>query len=241
MRCASDFPIDESPIRPDFAGKLLGYIRNANLETTLQNQNRPVNNMNMGDQNMLSNYGLPALTCWRQKRFLLAAFLTLVTVSTTASPVSIRSSSAQEPSSTDQLQPALNDEPPSSDTPAHAPEKSLQTVKGGRIALASSSAAQCLTCLFASPGANEAFISLPFNARVVNVWMSERTTTTQGQSSHVGAAVISTTSVQLSQSGASVRVQYHSNWDSTLPVIAMVFATSSVTGQTSGFLLDRRF
>src|SRR5262245_14423359 len=192
---------------------------------------------------MMSNYVRPALTCWRKKRFLLAVFLTLVMASTTASPVSVRPSSAQEPGSTDQALQTLNNELPSSGAPEYAPEISRQTIKEGDVVLASSSPVQggIIPYLTASPGANEAWISLPFPTKAISVWMSERTSSPYGQISHAGSAVISTTSVQLSQGRGSVRVRYHSNCGSTLPVIAMVIATSAVTGQTTGFLLDRRF
>lgn len=165
---------------------------------------------------MMSKYSQPALTSWLKKRFLRAAFLTLVMVSMTASPVCVMPSLAQEPRSTDQMQQTLNGELQSSGNPQDAPE-TVEVVKGG-IAAATFAFANTSFTFVARPGNNIIDISLPLGTRAVSVWITEGV----GGRSHIGNAVFSTSSVQLSQDGSKARVRYNLAYTRNLNAIAMV-------------------
>lgn len=71
----------------------------------------------------------------------------------------------------------------------------------------------------AASGRNVLTISgLPSNTRVATVWMTEWV---EGDSSHVGAAVFYTESVQLEASDGTCRVVFYNDWDNSLPAAAM--------------------
>jgi hypothetical protein len=72
----------------------------------------------------------------------------------------------------------------------------------------------------ANPGDQEMKIRLPFPSNAVSVWITEHHPI-NGRS-HIGKAVFTTTSVQLSNDGMEIRVKYHLNFDRSLQAHAMV-------------------
>src|SRR5262245_52268545 len=160
----------------------------------------------MENRIMMSKHNQTALINRLKNRFLRAAVLALVMASMTVSPVLVAPSLAQEQGSKDQSQqtPAVKAQSSAlvedgSSWERHTAEVANQVgLQAATIPLAFTS-----TQFFAQVGNNEVTLTgLPAGSRAASVWITEGV----NNLSHIGSAVFTTSSVQLSQDGTRIRV-----------------------------------
>jgi hypothetical protein len=170
---------------------------------------------------MILKYTRSTLISRLKNRFLPAAALTLVMLSMITSPASIMPSFAQTSGGTEQKQQPFDGEWPNSGDPVKTEEVRLLPVEPSTNAI--------IGVIPALVGRSEQFtaftgtrditiIGLPAGTKAVNAWVTE----SAGGVSHIGGALFTTSSVQLSQDGTRVRIRFNSNWPSNLNAIAMI-------------------